>query len=94
MHSANLLHPFSASQYRPQDEHQSPTTSQVPGKMALLGSMGPNTHIFNSKPKNRSSRKKMINSLNIDKRLRKTKAMKMTEYMDTRSFERAFTVKC
>lgn len=36
-HSANLFHPFPASQYRLQDEHQSPTTSQVPGKMALLG---------------------------------------------------------
>lgn len=37
MHSANLLHPFSTSQYRPQDEHQSPTTSQAPDKMALPG---------------------------------------------------------
>lgn len=36
----------------------------------------------------------MINSLNIDKRLRKTKAMKMTEYMDTGSFDRASTIKC
>lgn len=62
--------------------------------MALPGSVGPNTHIFNSKSKNRGSRKKMIDSLNTDKRLRKTKAMKMTEYMDTGTSERAFTVKC
>jgi hypothetical protein len=27
MHSANVLHPFSASQYKPQEEDQSPTTS-------------------------------------------------------------------
>lgn len=93
MHSANLLHPFSASQYRPRDEHQSPTTSQAAGKMALPGSVGPNTHIFNFKSKNEGSRK-MINTLNIDKRLWKTKAMKMTEYTDTGTSERAFTVKC
>lgn len=36
----------------------------------------------------------MINTLNIDKRLWKTKARKMTEYTDTGTFERAFTVKC
>lgn len=60
--------------------------------MALPGSVGPNTHIFNSKEQR--LRKKMINSLNIDKRLRKTKAMKMTEYMDTGSFDRASTIKC
>lgn len=35
----------------------------------------------------------MINSSNTEERLRKTKAMKMTEYMDTGCFERALRVK-